>query len=85
MTSTGQGTDLAGTIGRSIRRARLERGWKQRELARAFGETATPQQISDWERGAVRPSDESLIRLVEVLGHNIAWFVTDHGDEPVAA
>lgn len=85
MSDTGQGSPLASTIGRNIRAARQARGLNQRELAREVSDTTSNQQVSDWERGATRPSDTSLLRLAAILGHPYAWFVVDHANEKAAA
>jgi transcriptional regulator with XRE-family HTH domain len=78
MSSTGQGTDLARTIGRNIRQARRSRGLRQRELAVVLD--MSPQHLSDWERGAYRPNDTNLIRVGEALDRDFAWFFGDNTD-----
>lgn len=81
MSGTGQGNGLALIVGANIRLARGQR--KQRDLAAALD--MSPQQLSDWERGAYRPNDANLFRVAEELGKDFAWFFTDHSDEQVAA
>lgn len=71
-------------IGRNIADARRAADLSQTELAREAGVT-DGQIISKWERGVHRPSDEALLALGAVLGHDLAWFFTDHDADPVPA
>jgi transcriptional regulator with XRE-family HTH domain len=82
--SSGQTDHAAATVARNIRSAREARGLKQRELARLLNEESDAMLVSRWERGANRPSFENLVRLSEVLGHDLAWFHTDHEREVAA-
>lgn len=36
--------------------------------------------VSRWETGTHKPSDEFLVKLSAVLGHEPAWFYTDHDE-----
>lgn len=71
---------LSVTIGQNIRRARLAAGLTQNQLAAAIGASSL-MAVSRWETGTHRPSDVFLVQLSAVLGHDPAWFYTDH--EPV--
>lgn len=53
-------------MGLRIRRAREQRGWSQRDLARALG--VEHAQISKWETGRNMPSPRYLERLGRELG-----------------
>lgn len=75
-------------IGAHIRRARNAKGYTQGYLARLIDETDTngPLNVSRWERGANRPSDEKLERIAEVLGlAGMHVFFEVLGDEDEAA
>jgi transcriptional regulator with XRE-family HTH domain len=67
------------TIGRNLKAARDERGLTQREVAHALGIDAF--QVSRWELGKVRPSDETLIRLADVLGLDYVSFFSPPMEE----
>lgn len=66
-------------LGTRIRAARLEKGWKQKELAFAVG--VEPTTVSRWERAANTPDMETLMQIAEALGKPIAYF-TAHLDGP---
>jgi transcriptional regulator with XRE-family HTH domain len=57
---------LIDRFGRSLRRARLERGWSQAQLARESGLFVT--EISRIERGSREVRLTTLMRLVDALG-----------------
>lgn len=64
------------TIGLNLKAARQTRGLTQREVAKALDTDAF--QVSRWERGAVRPSDATLVRLGDVLGLDYpSFFISD--------
>lgn len=71
---------IKATVGRNVKVARDLRDLTQRELADLLDVDAF--QVSRWERGVHRPSDETLFALAQVLDRDPAWFYTDH--EPVA-
>lgn len=87
-----QGTTPAATplplrarIGQNIRAARDAAGLTQGELALAL-KLRESQTVSNWERGVSRPSDENLVALGRVLGHDESWFYAEHDEsEPKAA
>lgn len=74
-------------VGDNLKRARQERGWTQAQLAVELGGDSTA--ISRWERGRVKPDDDSLTTLAQVLGKDFAWFFVDRAGEndpePLAA
>lgn len=68
-----QGTRQIKTIiGLNLRAARQSKRLTQRELAQLLDTDAF--QVSRWERGTVRPSDATLVRLGEALGVDYAEF-----------
>jgi len=60
----------------AIRRARLEKGLSQKELADAIHVAQT--NVSQWERGSTRPKARNLKRLAEVLDKPVDYFFGDH-------
>jgi transcriptional regulator with XRE-family HTH domain len=38
--------------------------------------------VNRWERGGIAPSRENLAKLSDLLGHDIAWYYTNHAPEP---
>lgn len=71
-------------VGANIRAARDEAGLTQRELAARVNDMDSIA-VSRWERGKVIPSATSIVTLAEVLGHDVAWFYTDHAPTKEAA
>jgi len=51
--------------GQKVRRARKERGWSQRELARRMGVSSSTS--SRWETGSVTPKMENRVRVALLL------------------
>lgn len=75
-------------IGANIRRAREAKGYTQAMLAQLIGEAGDfgDQTISRWERGAHRPSDDTLERLAEVLDvAGLTYFFEIHEEPEEAA
>lgn len=66
-------------LGDRIAKARLAKGWRQKELARALDKE--PTAVSRWERAANDPSLETLVRIAELLGKPMSYF-TAHLYEP---
>jgi len=60
--------------GDRLTQARLARGLKKVEIAKAIG--ITPAAVGQYERGDIRPSGEVLVGLCEVLRFPPAFFVT---------
>ncbi len=66
-----------------LKRARKLKGLNQRELALALvreGRKASPQQISNWEKGTYSPSGKNLQALCKVLGVGMEYFQEDSAD-----
>ena len=84
-------SDLSKQVGARIRAARLEMGLRtQRELAEKFESGAVNnQRISDWERGANRPSERYMNELAKITGKDVTWFYAPpengHNGHDVAA
>ncbi len=63
------------TVGQRLKKARLERGWTQRQVARACNvETIT---VSRWENGRHTPSVEMLRVIARRLGQPLSYFVEE--------
>ena len=56
--------------GPELRARRKSLGLKLRDVADALGITHI-QQVSEWERGKVRPGSKHLAQLAEVLGLDV--------------
>lgn len=66
-------------IGARIAAAREEAGLTQRELADLIPGKSDGTQVSGWERGEHRVSDDTLDHIARILKKPVAWF---HADEP---
>jgi transcriptional regulator with XRE-family HTH domain len=60
----------AGTLGYSLRKARVVAGLRQGDLALKMGRTGAT--ISNWESGRSRPSEEDIHKLNELLHVNLS-------------
>ena len=69
-------------IGLKIKNARSEEHVTQAELALRLG--VEPQLISQYERGVKRPKIETLEKIANALGVNIAYFYTMEKQETSA-
>lgn len=78
MSGTGQTRNLSLIVGANLRVAREALDLTQRELASRLGGKTDGQRISDWERGVNLPNPLSFVALADLLGHDVAWFYTDH-------
>lgn len=71
-------------IGAAIRRAREEKGWKQRQLAAQIpgraGVTINAQTVSNWERGKHTPDMETLAVVAQALGKPISSLLNGDGE-----
>lgn len=65
----------------NIRAARSSKGFTQRALAEVVNDVDR-LAVYRWEAGLVLPSKENFAALAVALGHEIAWFYTDHSAEP---
>lgn len=66
-----------------LKKARKFKGLSQKELALALvreGRKASPQQISNWEKGTYSPSGKNLQALCKVLGVGMEYFQEDSAD-----
>jgi transcriptional regulator with XRE-family HTH domain len=74
-----QVAELKVKIGSRIRELREERQredpkWTQEYLARQIEPMLTGAQVSRWERGKIRPSDERLEKIAEIFDTEVADF-----------
>src|SRR5712671_2480680 len=60
---------LQGSIGKQIRKRRLEFHWLQEDVARKLGVSAV--SISNWERGITTPSRRMTKRIQTFLAHAV--------------
>lgn len=67
-------------LGEEIRRARLEAGWSQFDLAKKVG--IAPSELSKYETGAYEPSLPNYFRLCKVFGWPLPewWSATGTDD-----
>lgn len=61
-----------------IKRARIERGWSQAELARRM--SVTQPSVAEWESGRKAPSMKNLVRLAKLLDVGFEWLSTGRGE-----
>ncbi len=61
-----------------IKRARLERGWSQAELARRM--PVTQPSVAEWESGRKTPNMKNLVRLAKLLDVGFEWLSTGRGE-----
>lgn len=73
-------------LAENIEAARKDRRLTRRELA-AHVNGVDPLAIYRWERSGVMPNASNMQALADALGHDVAWFYTDHAPngEGVAA
>lgn len=67
---------LTATIARNIDAAVRASGKTNREVGVAMGASET--QVWKWRKGKHGITHSNLIALGAVLGHDLAWFYTDH-------
>src|ERR1700678_1363651 len=75
---------MAESFGSVVRRARVQKGWDQAELARRLG-TVRQQAVSGWERGSSRPKRAVVAQLAELLGMDEADLLSAAGYPGAAA
>ncbi len=56
-------------VGRNIRKARIDKGMTQDELAEKLN--VTRQAVSNWERGKTQPDIETLGKMAEIFGMSV--------------
>jgi transcriptional regulator with XRE-family HTH domain len=66
-------------LGERIRRARAEKGWKQKHLAAQV--EVEPITVSRWERGATTPDLDVVRVIAEATGKPLSYFVAGDADE----
>jgi len=66
--------EYAALIGARIAEARKTAGLSQRALAEQLPGAIDNTQVSGWERGKHRISDETLVQVATVLKREVAWF-----------
>lgn len=64
--------------GQRIVLARDAKGMTQAELARLIG--ATQKQLSEWETGAVKPGQDSLVKIINALDTHPKFFFVQSGN-----
>jgi len=62
-------------LGRRIKQARDERGWKQKDLAQAVH--VEPMTVSRWERGVNTPDLDTLALIAKATGKPQSFFVEE--------
>ena len=62
-----------------IKKARLEKGWSQAELARRM--FITQSSVAEWESGRKAPHTKNLARLAMLLGISVEWLATGRGEK----
>lgn len=62
-------------IGRRIREARENQGWTQQQLGERYG--TTHAAISDIERGVTELGISDILRLAEILGEDVGFFLPE--------
>ncbi len=68
-------TKQESSLAERIRRARLEQGISQSELARKFG--VKPQAVQHWESGAANPKTERISDVALILNVQVSWLLAD--------
>ena len=75
----GNGESKIMKFGEKLRKNRQEANYTQEELAEQLGVTC--RTLQNYESGSVYPKKRELYsRLVEVLGHNVDYWVTETND-----
>lgn len=62
-------------LGRRIKQAREDRGWKQKDLALAVH--VEPMTVSRWERGVNTPELSTLKLIAKATGKDLPFFVQE--------
>lgn len=71
---------------RRFRRAWEEMGITQIEFCKRLTDEGARTDTSDFSRmqtGSLRLTEERLAALVNVTGHELAWFFSENGHEPL--
>lgn len=67
--------DYKNEIGKRIRRARIERGWKLGELERETGDLLSGKRINSYENGDRMPGPAEAVTLAKALGTRPAYLL----------
>lgn len=67
-------------VGQRIRQRRLQRGLKQRELAKRLD--MEPPRLSEYENDVHHPSPETMEAIANELRTPVAWFYEKDGEPP---
>lgn len=70
-----QGMDYKQKIGKRIRDARVERGWKLRELADATDNVVSVSRLNNYEHGTRMLGPSEAVLLGKALGKKAAYFL----------
>lgn len=62
------------SIGERIKKARLENGFSQVELAEAAN--VSQPTVANWETGSHTPRQPALLRLADILNTSAVWFLS---------
>ena len=62
-------------VAAKIKSARVQKGWKQRQLAAAV--RVEPMTVSRWERGATTPDFDALSLIAEATGRPLSYFLAE--------
>lgn len=77
--------DQRSALGKKILAARLEKRWKQKQLAAAV--SVEPDTVSRWENGRHAPDLDMLALIARETGKPLSFFVDEppiNGDDPFA-
>lgn len=78
--------DYKQKIGKRIRAAREERGWKLRELADATDNVVSISRLNNYEHGTRMPGPSEAVLLGKALGKRPAYFLgVDDVQIPISA
>ena len=69
------------TFAKRVKEQRIKKGLSQPQLAEDIG--LTKQTISSWERGVRRPDFETMNKLAQYFGVNMAYLVGQSDDPTV--
>lgn len=70
-------------IAANLRAAQAKSGMSNEELAARAG--VGLRLLQKWRAGTVEPRYESLLKLADALGHDVAWFYAEQSESSRAA
>lgn len=65
-------------IGKIIKFMRLQSGYKQAEIAKLI--KLNQNTVSDYERGNIQPSYETVVRIADICDFEIAFIDKNNGE-----